>query len=57
MNYIVLVSTPEDILEIEIFSPHVPSRKALSDLYCRIYGNLAYVRGIFTSHQYANLPF
>lgn len=57
MNYIVLVSTPGDILEIEIFSPHFPSRKALSDLYCRIYGNLAYVRGIFTSHQYANLPF
>lgn len=57
MNYIVLVSTPEDILEIEIFSPHIPPIKALSDLYRRMYGNLAYIRGIFTSHQYANLPF
>lgn len=57
MNYIVLVSTPEDILEIEIFSAYRPTMKALTLLYRRMYGQYANVRGIFTSHQYANLPF
>lgn len=57
MNYIVLVATLEDILEIEIFSPCRPSINALTHLYRRIYGQYASVRGVFTPDQYANLPF
>lgn len=58
MNYIVIVHTPEgDVQEIEIFACQRPTNSAMSLLCRSTFGAQAYVRGLFSQQEYANLAF